>query len=399
MLPSIQQDSPGTTRAIHEAAVRYYEAAHRRTRPRPGPDTVARREELYHRLMLTQERHDAGPRWLPAVAADLAAVMDELPPRSQLYLTTRVRGLRLEPAARAEADDDEWQHAVRPAAMLRMERGQVSEALELVRERRGVTGRPLLPDLEIEALERLGHVQEALSLARRERRRAARQGAVEQVRALISQEARSSNEHASGLQAWRLLAGLAALDRDRRNRTAALDEEVRIRELIVLTSMLRIARHQGRSDPSIGELTRETVSLAEATPPRLLTANPSLLRDLAAEIGRHAPGILQLGVSALTSPAPGVLQSDVSAEDTRADAGPAGHDAIESDPDLADDDDEAAPAEPAGDAQPAMQHEAEPDMQHEAEPDMQHEADEWSGQFTDASDAAQDYLPGPYADE
>ena len=164
MLPAIEQDRPGMTRAIHEAAVRYYETG--------APSFIARREELYHRLMLKQDRAQLDQRWLPTVAADLTTVVDELPPRSQLYIATKVGGLRLDPAARAEADDDEWRHAVRPAVTLRMERGQLTEALELVQERRGSDGHPLLPDLEVEALERLGKVQEALHLARKERQRA-----------------------------------------------------------------------------------------------------------------------------------------------------------------------------------------------------------------------------------
>ena len=102
--------------------------------------------------------------------------------------------------------------------------------------------------------------------------------------------------------AWTLLELLATLDRNRRARTAALDDEVRIRELVVLTSMLRIARHRKRPDRPVDELTRETVGLAETTPQRILTANPSLLRDLAAEIGSSSPQILQLAVSALATP-------------------------------------------------------------------------------------------------
>jgi len=335
MLPSIQQDRPGTTRTIHEAAVRYYEAEPDTPPPRRGPALVARREELYHRLMLKQDRPTLDQRWDPATAADLATVIDEFPPRSQLYLTTKRRGLRLDPATRAEADDDEWQDAVRPAAMLRIERGQVAEALELVQERRGSDGRPLLPDLEIEALERLDRVQEALSLARKERQRASQQGGLGEVRALISQEARILERMRQWSAAWELLDGLATLDRNRRARTDKLDDEVRIRELVVLTSMLRIARNerrlrerlrhvtssvvrivrrQGRPDRHIDELTSETVSLAEATPERLLTANPSLLRDLAAEIGTNAPQIFQLAASALATQAAGDTERKLSAQ-------------------------------------------------------------------------------------
>ena len=102
-------------------------------------------------------------------------------------------------------------------------------------------------------------------------------------------------------EAWKLLDGLAELDRERRARTSSPDDEVRVRELIVLTSMLRIARHEGRLGARVNELTQETADLARATPQRLLTRNPSLLRDLAGEIGQSAPEIVQLAVSALAT--------------------------------------------------------------------------------------------------
>jgi hypothetical protein len=319
MLPSIQHDRPGTTRAIHEAAVRYYEAAPG-SPAAPVPEIVARREELYHRLMLKHDRSTLDQRWVPGVAGDLTAVIEELPPRSQLYLTTKVPGLRLDPAARADADDDEWRHAVRPAATLRMERGQVPEALKLVRERRAADGHSLLPELEIEALERLGRLDAALGLANEERLRAEQRGAVDQVRTLISLQGRILERMRRWPEAWTLLENLAVRDRERRARTTILDDQIRARELIVLTSMLRIAKLEGRSygrirralsrvpligwrwrppDRPVDELIRETMGLVEQTPQRLLTANPSLLRDLAAELGPSAPQIVQLAASAL----------------------------------------------------------------------------------------------------
>ena len=87
---------------------------------------------------------------------------------------------------------------------------------------------------------------------------------------------------------------LAVLDRARRARTDSFDEEVRVRELIVLTSLLRVARNQRRSGREVEDLVTDTVRLAERTPDRILTSTPSLLRDLAGEIGRVSPKILAL---------------------------------------------------------------------------------------------------------
>ena len=378
MLPSIQQDSPGITRAIHEAAVRYYEEEQGKSTT-SAPNRIARREELYHRLMLSQSRPVLDRRWIPDAASDLAAVTDELPPRSQLYLTTKVHGLRLDPVARIEADDDEWQYAVRPAAMLRIEQGQLPEALQLVQERRGGDGRPLLADVEIEILERLGRSQEALRLATEERERAISRGDIDQIRALVSQQARILERMRRWDEAWTLLEDLAALDRARRTRTDALDDDVRIRELVTLTSLLRIARHEKhlggpvrrvltnmlhitrlkrRPSRPVDEITRETVDLAEATPRRLLTANPSLLRDLAAEIGGSSPQILQLAVAALANPGASTIGTRPGAGDIHANAI------------------EMAPPE-----SPVLT--------------TSRETDSWSAMFREASDASQDYLRIP----
>jgi hypothetical protein len=290
MLPAITRARPAVARAIHAAAVRYYgEVA-----PQQGTaDRVARREELYHRLMLKQPRPELDRRWMPSVADELAAVIDELPAESQLYVTGQVKGLELDPAVRREADDEQWRHSVRPAAESSMERGQVTEALALLRERRGHDGRVLLPELEIEALERLDRVDEALRLAEDEQRRASRSGDDTRVRDLIMHQARILERMGRFEDAHGLLVRLAQLDRAARARGGVLDEEVRVRDLVVLTSLLRNARHAGRAGADVDELRVETVELADSTPARMLARTPSLLRDLAAEVGDLSPRILE----------------------------------------------------------------------------------------------------------
>jgi hypothetical protein len=294
MLPAITRARPGTARKIHEAAVRYYEQLALQQR---STNRVARREELYHRLMLKQPRTELDRRWMPSVADELAAVMDEMPAESQLYLAGQVKGLRLDPEVRAQADDEQWRHSVRPAVESLLERGQNVDALELLRERRGFDGRVLLPDLEIEVLERLGRVEEALDLAETEQQRASGLGHDSQVRDAILQQARILERMRRFVEAWGLLDRLARLDRAARARSSAVDDEVRMRELVVLTSLLRIARHSGRADEVVEALRTETVGLAEGTPARLLTRSPSLLRDLAAEIGDLSPRVIELATT------------------------------------------------------------------------------------------------------
>jgi hypothetical protein len=208
-----------------------------------------------------------------------------------------VKGLRLDPEVRAEADDGQWRHSVRPAAESLLERGQSADALQLLQERRGHDGRVLLPDLEIEALERLGRVEEALDLAEAEQQRASGVGHDARVRDLILQQARILERMRRLQDAWELLNRLARLDRAARARGGVLDDEVRTRELVVLTSLLRIARHSGQADWVVEALQTETVQLAEGTPARVLTRSPSLLRDLAAEIGDLSGRVLRLATT------------------------------------------------------------------------------------------------------
>jgi len=286
MLPAIRQDRPAITRAIHRAAVSYYT-----TLPLAG---IARREQLYHLLMLEAGPHDLEPLWDAAAGVELATVIDEFPPSGQVYLSSKVRGLRLDPEILVTADNDEWCQLIRPQALQWMASGQPARALDLVRQRRDADDHPLLPDVEIEALERLDRVTEALALAEGERKRAEQRGDTDLVRTLITAQARINERLRRLEKAWDLWQSLATLDRARRERTGAVDDEARVRELVVLTSLLRVARHLRRSDRPVTDLRAETIALALGTPRRLLTDNPSLLRDLAAETGGESPEILAL---------------------------------------------------------------------------------------------------------
>jgi hypothetical protein len=375
MLPAIRRDLPGITRSIHFAAVGYY------TNLTPdahdygvatSPE-VARREELYHRLML-DESADLNDRWQQAAGTELATVIDELPLRSQLYLATKVPGLRLGADVRAEADDDGWRAAVRPRVMLLFERGREHDALDLLRERRGRRGEPLLPDLEVEALERLGRLEEALNLATTETERASRAGAEGLVRELIVEQSRVLERMKRWLEAGTLLEGLAEIYRNRRARRPHLDEEVRIRELVILSSLLRIVRHQNRADHYTRTLMDETVELAEATPARLLSGRPSLLRDLAAEIGRASPQILALAVAELGGVVAG-REREKRADEVLEKAGrPAGTDS--------DADDSSSSADRAAVPDPFDPHELIR---------VEREAEDWMGVFTADSDESQGY--------
>jgi WD40 repeat protein len=334
MLPAIQRDRPRTVTEIHERAVRYYE---RRT------DTISRTEELYHRLMLQQPTDVLDERWREDAADELARLIDELPARSQVYLSSRVPDLPLADELLTRAAQQQWAAAAEPRARARLERGQYDDALELVRARRGDGGVPLLPALEVEALERSGRLDEALAVARRSRAAATRRGWVDVIRQLVPHEARLLERLRRWDEASALLRELREINRERRL-TRAPSEQEALDDLVALTSLLRISRHAGaRSDrladaspgagptaeartPADGDpvggdpvmggdqvvgvglaadagLVAETVGLALSVAPAPLATSPSLLRDVLGEIAYQSrPQAIRL-VEAVGGPA------------------------------------------------------------------------------------------------
>jgi AAA ATPase-like protein len=126
MLPLVRADQRERVEAIHEAAVAHYAR-------REG--TVNRAEELYHRLALDQTPSVLDERWTQGVEERLWTAVEELPPRAQTYLASRV-GADIAPDAwkKASLEDQErgLEHEVR--SLLRL--AQPEEALAMLRDQR-----------------------------------------------------------------------------------------------------------------------------------------------------------------------------------------------------------------------------------------------------------------------
>lgn len=274
MLPLLARDRPKKVRTIHQRAVRYYAGL---TGPR------ARAEELYHRLSLGQPTATLDKRWDAAAGALLESALDELPPAGRVYLTDRL-GLPPDPEALAQADDEAWaRQAVRVAREL-LDARRPADALELLRTRPRNSARAAVTGLEVEALAYLGRADEALSLAKGSLTWAAEEGRTATFVELAVLGARVAED------AGRFAVAARYLDQARAAAEAQGDPIVHLAGGVAL---LRVQRRSGRAaTASSRRLKDEVVAASRRLTRTEKMRHPSLVRDLAAEIGDARPELV-----------------------------------------------------------------------------------------------------------
>ena len=280
MLPQILRDTQVDATGVQRAAVAYYEVR---------PDPASRVEELYHRLMLGQDRSDLLRRWDDRAAEQLVVAVDELPPRSRVFLLSRLRGAYVGDEDRRLLDDAEWLEKVEPTVEAMLARGRAGEALDLLRERRRPDGGPLLPLVEIEALEATDQLDEAITLAGTEAQVAAAALDGAAVTDLSLQQCRLAE------RAGRPAESLVVLDR-----AIAVTRDHSIDRLRLLVAWLGVARRNTLGSPDERRSrVEEAAGLGLTTPTRRLIEYPGLLRDLAAEVGDEAADVLDTALRSI----------------------------------------------------------------------------------------------------
>jgi hypothetical protein len=280
MLPQILRDTQVDATGVQRAAVAYYEVR---------PDPASRVEELYHRLMLGQDRSDLLRRWDDRAAEQLVVAVDELPPRSRVFLLSRLRGAYVGDEDRRLLDDAEWLEKVEPTVEAMLARGRAGEALDLLRERRRPDGGPLLPLVEIEALEATDQLDEAITLAGTEAQVAAAALDGAAVTDLSLQQCRLAE------RAGRPAESLVVLDR-----AMAVTRDHSIDRLRLLVAWLGVARRNTLGSPDERRSrVEEAAGLGLTTPTRRLIEYPGLLRDLAAEVGDEAADVLDTALRSI----------------------------------------------------------------------------------------------------
>jgi hypothetical protein len=279
MLPQLLRDRPNEARLIQKKAVSYY--AKRHDSKKLG--VAAKVEELYHRLMLGQAPATLDKHWDNRAADQLAAVRDELPHKSRVYLTTRLPETYLTKQDRRLIDDSQWADEVQPQILALLAARDPAQALELLRERRGEGGSSLLPALEIEALEAAGELVEAAELARHQRRSAAQRGSVDDVVTYTLHLARLLERTGETAEA------AVVLD----EAISAVSQPGIDRMRIIVAWLGFDRRHRNGEGPSRQQLVDECIELRRQLGKDAVRRTPGLLRDLAAEAGGQDVDLLQ----------------------------------------------------------------------------------------------------------
>ncbi|MFF7440206.1 AAA family ATPase [Streptomyces sp. NPDC008122] len=273
-LPLLHRDSPEGTRDIHRRAVDYYAAT---------DGVEARAEELYHRLALGQDTGTLDARWTPEAGVLLDGALDELPASSRVYLADRLR-FAVDRDALGSADSPVWaRQTVRRGRDL-LDAGKPAEALSLLRGRPEEGGRAEIAVLEIEALAMLGRTDEAREREALARGQALRTGDASGFVEIALLGARIAEDLAQFAEA------LGILDLARRAARALPDPVPLLR---VDVARLRAYRRAGAGrSPEATALRMAVLEAADKLGRRERVFHPTLVRDLAAEVGEEMPELV-----------------------------------------------------------------------------------------------------------
>ena len=155
-LPLLQADEPALTRQISERAVAYYAE-------RPERDPRERAEELYHRLVLDQDRDEIDARWLDGAEGFLHDSLGEFSGARLAYLASRL-GVVVDAETEALADLEDWERVALRRATEELELGKPVEALKVLNQRDDRTASSPLYAIHATALARLDLAEDAVKV-------------------------------------------------------------------------------------------------------------------------------------------------------------------------------------------------------------------------------------------
>ena len=244
----------------------------------------ARVEELYYRLSLGQATSTLDRHFNPEAFSALTGVVGEFPASSQVYMANRT-GVTIDPAVLVHADDLSWARQTSLTARRMLDAGQPDEALRLLTSRSNDSVEPYVAPLEVEALAVAHRFDEATSRAEASLAWATDHHDPETFIEVALLAARIAEDRGDFDRALRWLRDVA---------TTGETIDDRVARCAAMVAIVRIHRRNGTPDDEEAE----TVRAALIRDARELTArdrsrNPSLVRDLAAEIGVDVPRIAQ----------------------------------------------------------------------------------------------------------
>ncbi|GAA1571150.1 hypothetical protein GCM10009789_25900 [Kribbella sancticallisti] len=273
VLPLVLASSPRVVERIQRAAYRYFAKQN---------SFAAKVEELYYRLCLGQATATLDRAFNQRAVEELAGIVEELPTSSQVYLSARL-GLTVQPELLAAADDLTWARQASLTARRLLDAGKAEDALTVLTERRTDVSLPFTAAIEVEALASLHRFAEALTGADWWAGVAADRHDTDtyiDIRLLTARIAEDTGDVDQALRWLREIDGLVRLPEQLPERLAAR------------VAIVRIHRKAGTSESE--EATRMRESLirdADTLFARDRSRDPSLVRDLAAEIGDAVPSL------------------------------------------------------------------------------------------------------------
>ncbi|MCY1061162.1 ATP-binding protein [Nannocystis sp. SCPEA4] len=279
MLAGLPPPLTATAQEIDARAVAYWF-------DKPGP--TARAEELYHRLRLEHSTNVLEDRWDPEAAPLLRGALEELPPASasKLWLASKL-SVSVSSEERALVDLAAWEQQAARTARRLLGAGLARDALKVLRERSERTTASPVDLLEARALLQLGsveHARKVLHSAESRLRPGDAERAVELYLLMAWTAERSGSDDA-----------LDYLDKASRWTEGSSDP---LLVLQVNVRRLRILRLRDAVDEALAE--QEQISrLLSLIQWSRLADRPSLVRELAAEVGEHNPDWLVTAVDLL----------------------------------------------------------------------------------------------------
>jgi len=261
-------------RQIDELAVEFWQK-------RAG--VSARAEEIYHRLRLKHPTSQLAQRWNPAAAPLLRSTLDELPANSaqRIWLAGMLNAV-VDESLLVMASQTEWEQQAAIEAQRYLVEGNPQKAIDILQKRSKRISGSKLYAIESRAYLFLGNSKKAIS------------------KAWVGIKACRDGQKDEAVDLALLVAFINERNRKFHEAFEAVDTASEIakqsgKPILKLSSSLRRLRLQRVSQLLVQQTISKAslIALAFDIGPNILASHPSLLRELAAELGQDEPEFIR----------------------------------------------------------------------------------------------------------
>ena len=281
MLDDLARVQPDVAEKIHRKAIEYY-------KNRSG--SIARAEEIYHRLRLGQSATKIKERWAEDLGPYLTPALEELAPRARAILADRL-GVTLDARTLKDANQEDWERAAQRRADAYLKAGEFREALNVLSERKERLPSSELYKLEVNAQRGLGNLRKARLVANEGLDNAGKAGALLLTTKLLLLLALIDEEE-NQIDSALAHAEQAAVEA--RTLSEELDE---LRAIIACVRLLRKKETPAANKQRLALIDNVVEKVRKHD--RKLPNHPALFREVVAELGDTDFDILKNGIAKL----------------------------------------------------------------------------------------------------